>query len=370
MPDLATLHNTQCYRERKPLQSAHDRLFASNDYLGLSQHPKVIDAFIEGAKQFGTSASASSHVCGYTHAHQTVENEFAAFTGRDKAVVFGSGFLANLGVIGALSEHSQHLFLDKKAHASIIDAAKLAEKKFYRFAHNDTTHCATLLNQHAHPNDLLISEGVFSTDGQLAPLPELVALAKDNESIFVLDDAHGFGVMGKTGKGVCEHFNLSQQEVPILICPLGKAFGGYGALVAGREALIDLIVQRARSYMYSTALPAAMTRAMTASLHVLQKEPWRVVELQSHIAYFTQRAREKHLPLIASPSAIQSIVIGSNQKTVSMQKTLRDKGFHVACFRPPTVPHNQACIRISLRATHTKANIDTLITLLAETYED
>jgi len=339
--------------------------FCSNDYLGLSQHPQLKAALQHAASQYPLGSGSAHLICGHSHAHHALEEELAAFTGREKAVLFSTGYMANVGVISALCERGDWVLQDRLNHASLLDGALLSKARLQRYQHRDMADLKAKLSK--APGDvLLVSDGVFSMDGDLAPLPEMVGLANTRNSLLMIDDAHGMAVLGQKGAGIVEHFGLSQQDVPILMGTLGKGFGSFGAFVAGSEALIELLIQKARSYIYTTALPPAVCEATRASLRFVQGETGadKRAILQQNIAYFKQSARQLGLSLMPSDTAIQPLLIGDSQQALAISQQLWACGLWVSAIRPPTVPKGQARLRITLSALHQIQHIDALLDAL------
>ena len=371
---LAVRRQHNLYRQRLTLESpqgASVRVgdqpcinFASNDYLGLAAHPEVIAAFAEAARRWGVGSGASHLISGHCHEHQALEEELAAFTGRPRALLFSTGYMANLGVINALAGSGDLVVQDRLNHASLLDGGFLSRARFERYPHGDCETLATLLDLPGERR-LLVTDGVFSMDGDLAPLPELVALADRHGAWLMVDDAHGFGVLGASGGGSVEHFGLDIDQVPILVGTLGKAFGTFGAFVVGSEALIETLIQFARTYIYTTALPPAVAAATRASLRLVRAEAWRREHLHRLIARFRAGAEAVGIPLLSSATPIQPVPIGDPQRTLAIATRLRKAGFLVGGIRPPTVPAGSARLRIALSATHTEAQIDALLGALA-----
>lgn len=355
------------YRTRHLLQSAQGHTvhydnklcisFASNDYLGLANHPKIIAAFKHAAENYGVGSGASHLVVGHHQLHRQLEEAFAEFLQRDRALLFANGYMANVGVITALAEHYQTILLDRHNHASLVDASRFSNIKVKRFLHDDMGHLKKQLNALNHKNSLIISDGVFSTHGDIASLPKLISISHQYQAILYIDDAHGIGVLGGNGRGITEHFPATQKEVPILVCPLGKAFGSYGAIVAGSYDLIENLIQFARSYIYTTAIPPAFAAASLAALHVIRTENWRREKLKHLIRVFTKQAKERKLSVIPSITPIQALLIGDTQKAMQMNEQLLQSGYLVAVFRPPTVPNQQSLLRISLTSMHSEQHI-------------
>jgi len=363
------------FRERTPLENTRgvriridgkDFLsFCTNDYLGLASHPRVIKALQEGAERWGVGSGASALVSGYTSAHAELEKAFANFLQRDRAVFFSNGFMANIGVINALLQTKQAvLFQDKMNHASLLDAGKLSPALVKRYSHLNMHHLERQLQHYPAPLRIIATESIFSMTGDCAPLSHLVKLAKRHSALLMVDDAHGIGYLGANGKGCTEVFELNQTDVPLLVCPLGKAFGCYGAIVAGPHALLEMLVQYARSYIYTTALPPALAEAALSSLQLVQAEPKRREYLQSVIHYFKREAKARHLNILPSSSAIQPVFIGDEEKAVQIADRLFRDNILVKALRYPTVPKQKAVIRITLSAQHTDQDIERLVTLL------
>lgn len=334
--------------------------FSSNDYLGLANHPEVVESFKNAANKFGVGSGSAHLICGHSASHHALEHELAEFTGRERVLLFSSGYMANMGVITALVGRGDHVFEDRLNHASLLDGGLLSGARFKRYPHNNTAVLQQKINN-AEGRTLIVTDGVFSMDGDLARLPELAILAEKNNAWLMVDDAHGFAVLGKKGGGVVEHFGLNQQQVPVLVGTLGKGFGTFGAFVAGSEVLIETLIQKARSYVYTTALPAAVAEATRSSLKIIISDDWRRERLKHLIAHFQRGAKQIGLPLMVTETAIQPLLIGSSQKALEVSNVLLKKGFLVSAIRPPTVPKDQARLRITLSANHQEQQIDQLL---------
>ncbi|VVC76795.1 8-amino-7-oxononanoate synthase [Aquicella siphonis] len=344
--------------------------FCSNDYLSLSSHPDVKSALKRGALSHGLGSTASPLVSGYTDSHRQLEEEYAAFLRRDRALLFNSGYHANIGVITALAKRRSHIIADKHCHASLHDAALLSRAKYCRFRHNDLQHARALLQRHSGKHIVIATESVFSMQGDLAPLARLAAIASAHDALLVVDDAHGAGILGETGAGACEHFHLSQSDIPCMVTPLGKAMGSTGAIVSGNEQVIETILQFARSYRYSTALPPAFCDAARAALEIVKNETWRRNRLQKLCEFFLLESKQRELPLSSTdPTPVKSFLIGSSQSARMFQLRLMEHDLLTACIRPPTVPANAACIRITLNCTHDESQILHLLDQLKNLYE-
>lgn len=330
--------------------------FTSNDYLNLANHHDVKKAFIEGVQQYGLGSGSAAFVSGYLRSHQALEEAFCEFLNRDKAILFNSGYHANLGVISSLANKNSVIVADKLCHASIIDGIMLSRAKLYRYRHNDLAHAETLVRLCHNP--LLITESVFSMQGNITDAKSLAAM----QATLIIDDAHGIGVLGKTGKGICESQNLTQYDVACLVTPLGKALGSFGAIVSGSEDIIEHILQFARTYYFTTSLPPAVSHATLASLKIMQEESWRRETLHHLINIFIKGANERGFRLVSSDQTpIKSILVESNTKAIEIQRKLLEKNIFVSCIRPPTVPNNASRIRISLNCLHTEAQITQLL---------
>jgi len=376
---LSIAEENHLIRKNLPFESSHQAQikinkkkyinFSSNDYLGLSSSRSIMRAFRRGVKQYSFGSGSSVVISGYCVEQQTLERQFAEFLNRDTAVFFNSGYLANLGVFSALSKRDDSILSDKLCHASIVDGISLSRAKHYRYLHNDIVHLEKRLCA-AHGHRFIVSESVFSMEGHISPIAEIVSIAKKHQATLLVDDAHGIGVLGEDGGGICDHFSLSQEDVPCLIIPLGKALGGYGAIVAGKSGIIAAIIQWARSYRYTTALPAAIIKANLKALDLLKKENKRREKLQALIQYFITKAKTLTLPLLSDHSTtIKTFLIKCNKKAQAIQAYMFSKGFLVSSIRPPTVPCGTARIRISINYNHSKQSIEALLNHLKKAHE-
>jgi len=337
--------------------------FCSNDYLGLAAHPQVITALQQGAEQYGVGSGAAHLVIGHSSAHHALEEELADFTGRPRALLFSTGYMANIGVISALLGRSDTIFEDRLNHASLIDGGILSRARLKRYSHADAKHLASQLGE-AQGEKMIVTDGLFSMDGDIAPLTELAATAREHNSWLMVDDAHGLGVLGKEGAGSLSHFHLNQDDAPILMGTLGKAFGTFGAFVAGSEELIDTLIQQARSYIYTTALPPAVAEATRASLRLVRKDEWRREQLQQLIQRFRNGAAQLGLPLMNSITPIQPLLAGSAEQALDWSQQLEAQGILVSAIRPPTVPEGSARLRVTFSANHQDEHIDRLLDAL------
>ncbi len=343
--------------------------FCSNDYLGLANHPEVIEAMCRGASEYGVGSGAAHLINGHNSAHHRLEEALAEFTGRPRALLFSTGYMANLGVIGALLKPGDRLFEDRLNHASLVDAGLLCRARMIRYRHGDPQSLQRQLARGEEGRALIATDGVFSMDGDLAPLPSLVELARGHQAWLMVDDAHGLGVLGAGGSGILGHYGLTMKEVPILMGTLGKGFGTYGAFVAGSEELIETLIQQARSYIYTTAPPAALAEATLVSLRLAQQETWRRERLRSLIASFRRAVEQIGLPLMDSMTPIQPIVAATSQLALAWSRSLEEQGLLVSAIRPPTVPEGSARLRITLSANHTDRQLERLLNALSRLRE-
>lgn len=372
---LDTLKHQGLYRSRRVIESPqgiHLQIdgkqvvnFCSNDYLGLANHPDVINGFKTAVDIYGVGSGSAHLICGHSRAHHVLEEELAEFTGRQRALLFSTGYMANMGAISALVGRGDEVFEDRLNHASLLDGGLLSGAKFKRYAHADVDNLNAGLTQ-ATGNKLIVSDGVFSMDGDMAPLATLAATAKQQNAWLMVDDAHGLGVIGAAGGGVLEVCGLHQADVPVLVGTLGKGFGTFGAFVAGSDALIETLIQKARTYVYTTALPAAVAEATRASLKIVITEPWRREKLQLIAQHFRNGALQLGLQLMPSTSPIQPIVIGESQQAVAISNLLLNDGFLVSAIRPPTVPPGSARLRVTFSALHDYEQVDQLLEAIAK----
>ncbi|MGH8172438.1 MAG: 8-amino-7-oxononanoate synthase [Rhodanobacteraceae bacterium] len=338
--------------------------FASNDYLGLAQHPALREALARAASRWGVGATAAHLLGGHRDEHAALEDALARWTGRERALLFSTGYMANLGVISALLDRDDVCVQDKLNHASLVDAARLAGCELKRYLHGD---CESAQRQLATCPDaavLLASDGVFSMDGDVAPLTDLAALCRREQATLMVDDAHGIGVLGDDGAGSVRAAGLSQDDVPILMATLGKALGVAGAFVAGSATLIDALVQTARTYIYTTAMPPALAAAARAAIDVARFEDWRRHRLKHLIAHFRAGASAHGLTLSESHTPIQPVIIGSSAAAIAAAAQLEDAGFYAPAIRPPTVPEGKARLRITLSTLHGECDVERLLDAL------
>jgi 8-amino-7-oxononanoate synthase len=367
------------YRRRQTLESAQGPRvrvdgrellnFCSNDYLGLAAHPAVIDSLQRAAAQYGVGSGASHLVCGHSAPHRALEEALAEFTGRPRALLFGSGFAANTGTLSALLQPGDTVLQDRLNHASLLDGGRHSGARLQRFPHNDLAALAGRLERVAGAA-LVVVDGVFSMDGDVAPLAELAALAASRDAWLMVDDAHGFGVLGERGAGSLEAAGLGIEAVPVLMATLGKALGTAGAFVAGSEALIEVLLQEARNYVYSTAMPPAVAAAALTALQLLREESWRREHLQRLVGRFRRGASQLGLPLAEAPGPIQPLRVGAPEAALALSAALRERGLLVGAIRPPTVPAGTARLRVTLSAGHSEGQVDQLLEALATCWSD
>ncbi len=339
--------------------------FASNDYLGLAHDSRVVEAIRDGAKRYGVGAGAAHLLGGHHAAHEELEHELARWTGRERALLFSTGYMANLGVVSALLGKGDRCVQDKLNHASLIDAARLAGCDLRRFRHADVEGARRQLDAPERAALLLATDGVFSMDGDIAPLPDLARVAQSSGATLMVDDAHGIGVLGASGAGSLEQADVSAIDAPILMATLGKALGTFGAFVAGSAELIDGLVQFARSHIYTTALPPALAAATRVAVSMARDDDERRAKLHHNIALFRASAEAQRLALMPSTTPIQPLLVGSSEEASSLSQQLEKSGYFVPAIRPPTVPGGAARLRITLSAAHSQAQIESLASVLA-----
>jgi 8-amino-7-oxononanoate synthase len=363
------------YRQRLILDSAQGPLvrvdgreylnFCSNDYLGLAAHPRVVEAFRQAASEYGVGSGASHLVCGHSTPHHQLEEALAELTGRPRALLFSSGYAANTGTLTTLLQAGDNVFQDRLNHASLLDGGLHSGARFRRFGHNDTADLARKLET-AEGEKLVVVDGVFSMDGDSAPLADIAGLCQRHEAWLMVDDAHGIGVMGENGAGSVAAAGLNVEQVPVLMATLGKALGAAGAFVAGDEDLIEGLIQQARNYIYTTAMPPAVAAAALASLGLLRDECWRRQHLSALIERFRAGAEALDLPLMTSTSAIQPLLVGEAEQATALSQKLRERGLLIGAIRPPTVPAGTSRLRVTLTAAHSEAQVDHLLQQLGD----
>ena len=375
--ELADIAAAGLTRRRRVLDSPAGRIarvdgqevlnFASNDYLGLAGNAEIAQALADGALRWGAGSGASHLVSGHLTPHDQLENEIAAFTGFERALTFSTGYLANLAVTPTLAGRGDAVFADKLNHASLIDAMQLAKAngaEVQRYPHNDVAALERQLAASNAARKVIVTDAVFSMDGDLAPLPLIFELAERHDAWLVIDDAHGFGVLGRHGEGSLAHFNLPASPRILLMGTLGKAAGVGGAFVAGSATAIDYLLNKGRSYIFTTAAPPAIACALSKSLQIIRNGDALRANLMARIAQLREGLAGK--PLLPSATAIQPYIVGDNEAAVALSKALWERGLWVPAIRPPTVPKGTARLRISVSAAHTAGDIDHLLSALKE----
>jgi 8-amino-7-oxononanoate synthase len=340
--------------------------FSSNDYLGLANHPDIVRAFKTATDQYGVGTGSAHLISGHTKVHQQLEERLAEFTGRERVLLFSTGYMANIGVLNALGERGDVIYADRLNHASLLDGALLSKAKTRRYQHNDIASLERQIKGQPQGDALIVSDGVFSMDGDIADVVSLAKVAKRHQAWLMIDDAHGFGVLGKTGAGLLQQQRLGQADVPILMATLGKAVGTAGAFVAGSEELIEYLIQTARSHIFTTAMPAAIAAATITSLAIIQKETGRRDKLQQLIQRFKRGASAHGISLMPSNTAIQPIMVGSSEQAMAISQALLANGFLVSAIRPPTVAVHTARLRVTLSVSHSEKMVDELLFSLSK----
>jgi len=362
------------YRSRRVTESAQGAeiivdgkkllSFCSNDYLGLANHPDIRNAFIKGVEKYGVGSGAAHLVSGHSAAHHALEEELADFSGYPRALLFSTGYMANLGVAQALCQRGDAIFEDRLNHASLLDAGLLSGARIQRYNHSDVNSLEGKLSSSSKNEKLVMTDSVFSMDGDIAPIMDISLSCKKYDAWFMVDDAHGFGVLGKHGKGCREHLSISPEQVPVYMATLGKAIGTAGAFVAGSEDLIEYLIQHAKTYVYTTASPPAVAEATRASLKIVQQESWRREHLQKLIQQFRNGAEQIGLQLMDSNTAIQPVLVGDSKKAVKLSQRLLEQNILITASRPPTVPQGSARLRITFSAAHSEQHVEFLLDAL------
>ncbi|MEA3301987.1 MAG: 8-amino-7-oxononanoate synthase [Pseudomonadota bacterium] len=369
---LTEKHTRNLYRQRRIIDSPQQvdlssdgrqlLSFCSNDYLGLANHPDIKRAMKRGIDHWGVGSGAAHLISGHTAAHHALEEELAAWLGRERVLLFSSGYMANIGAITALTARGDQLFEDRLNHASLIDGGLASAAAFHRYKHSNINMLEGQLDAVSKGCSMVISDGVFSMDGDIATLMQLTACCERHDALLMIDDAHGIGVLGEQGRGCTDGY--TQQQVPVLMATLGKAFGVFGAFVAGSETLIETLIQDARSWVYTTAPPAAMAEALREALKIVISDEWRRAHLRQLISRFRHGAGQLGLPLMPSETPIQPVVVGEADRALRWSHALETRGILVSAIRPPTVPRQSARLRITFSASHTDAHVDQLLDAL------
>lgn len=342
--------------------------FCSNDYLGLASHPELVHAIQDAAARWGAGAGASHLLGGHSELHHELEHELARFMGTQRALLFSTGYMANLAVLSSLAGRGDVIFQDRLNHASLIDGAQLSRATLKRYRHVDMEQLERLLQQH-EGRKIVASDGVFSMDGDLAPITTMLELCRRTESLCYIDDAHGFGVLGKTGRGIAELSGGCATDYAdgylLSMCTLGKAMGSFGAFVAGSDEMIETLIQQGRSYIYTTALPPVVAAASLAALRISGAEPWRRDKLSTLVDYFRAGCQQRNIPLLPSSTPIQPVLIGNNEQVQQLAEKLQQQNLLVFAIRSPTVARGSERLRVTLSASHEQADVDILLDGLA-----
>ncbi|MGD2161165.1 MAG: 8-amino-7-oxononanoate synthase [Gammaproteobacteria bacterium] len=338
--------------------------FCSNDYLGLANHPEVKAAFIRGIEQYGAGSGAAHLINGHSRAHHNLEQELAEFTGYPRALLFSTGYMANLGLAQALVGKGDTALEDRLNHASLLDGGLLSGARLMRYQHNDSADLEAKLAGRTQGEKLVLSDGVFSMDGDIAELPAIADTCRKHDAWLMVDDAHGFGVLGEHGRGTLEHYGLAAANVPVYMATLGKALGTAGAFIAGSDDLIETLIQNSRTYIYTTASPPAVAEATRASLNIIISRPHLREQLNANIRYFRKACSQCGIEVATSQTAIQPVIVGDTQTAVAISEQLFAQGILVTAIRPPTVPEGTARLRITLSAAHACTHIDKLVSAL------
>jgi 8-amino-7-oxononanoate synthase len=369
--DLAELDAADLRRRRRIIESRHGTEvvvdgrrainFCSNDYLGLADEPALTEAAVAGARRWGVGAGASHLVSGHFAIHEAAEARLAAYVGCESALLFSTGYMANAGVMSALVGRGDAIFADKLNHASLVDGALLTRADLKRYPHRDPAALDRLLAQSTAPRKLIVTDSVFSMDGDLAPLAEIATLAETHDAWLMIDDAHGLGVIGPQGRGALKHFDLNAERI-LYIGTLGKAAGIAGAFAAGSKRLTDWLLQKTRTYIFTTGAPPLLAECLIEAVDLMESGDARRATVQRHIDRLRTGLPGAHL--LESTTPIQPLIVGENHKALALAQTLFEQGLWVPAIRPPTVPEGSARLRISLSAAHTDAQIDALTAAL------
>lgn len=373
---LTTRQAQHLLRVKRPLQSPpgprvqvdgrwlHN--FCSNDYLGLAHDQELAETLARSARQLGVGAGAAGLVCGHHHAHEALAEELADWLGVESVLLFGNGYLANVGILQALASKGDAIFQDRLNHASLLDGGLSSGARHQRYHHADVADIESRLRADTSRRRLVVSDGVFSMDGDIAPVPELLDVAKAQDALLVLDEAHAFGVLGEQGRGTVSHANLPADAVPLRIGTLGKAFGVYGAFAAGPKLLLDVLQQTTRTAIYTTALPPALAETTRHALCKVRADEWRRQRLREHTTRLREGLLAQGWSMMPSPTPIQPIHIGTSARAEALSAALAERGFWVGAIRPPTVPVGTARLRLTLTASHDDAALTALLNTMAE----
>ena len=374
--ELIKIKESGLYRDLRVVGNAQDThieiegrpflSFCSNNYLGLANHPSVVKAVKDAVEEYGWGAGASRLVSGNMILHEALEDTISRFKGKEAAIVFPTGYMANLGAITSLVSNGDLVICDKLNHASIIDGCRLSGADFRVYAHCNMDKLENILKKSSNYNrKLIVTDSVFSMDGDLAPLPDIVRIATEYNAMIMVDEAHGTGVFGENGRGVVEHFNLNK-EIDVVMGTLSKAIGSLGGYVSGDIDLISYLRNKARSFMYTTALPPAVCAASIAGINLIQEDPSMRESLWYNVRFIKDKLRSLNINMISSESQIIPILIGDAQKAVEISTLLYEKGILIPAIRPPTVPANSSRLRMTVMSSHTQGDLESLFEVLSE----
>lgn len=376
--DLESLKTKGLFRHLNEINSAQGPVinirgrelinFSSNDYLGMANDERLKKKMHEAVDKYGVGSGASQLICGRSEAHLYLEQQLADFLGRDRALVFSTGYMANLSVVTALGPGRKgHIYEDRLNHASLIDGAILSRAKLVRYKHKDVDSLACALGK-SKTMKMVLTDSVFSMDGDIAPLDRIANTCEEHGALLAVDDAHGFGVLGKNAMGTLSTFGLEQADVPVLVLTFGKALGVFGACVAGPSEIIETLVQKARPYIYTTALPPALAETVSMSLKIIRDDDIKRARLKELIYLFQDQANASSLPVKKSETPIQPFIVGDSKKALELSQRLLERGILIKAIRPPAVPANSARLRITLTASHTKEQVLQLLDVLDHEY--
>jgi len=368
--ELLDIKNKGLYRRLRIVESEQSSkavidgkeviLLSSNNYLGLVNHPKIKEAAKEAIDKYGAGSGAARLISGNNILYKELEEKIASFKNTEAALVFGSGYLANIGILSTVVEEGGLILSDELNHASIIDGCRLSRAKKVIYRHKDTRHIEEILSKNKRRKILIVTEGVFSMDGDIAPLPEIIDIAKRYSAMVMVDDAHGTGVLGKKGKGTVEHFGI-EKGIDIHMGTLGKALGGYGAYAAGDKGLIEFLINKTRGFIFTTALPPSVLASAISAIEVLEDEPHLIKRLWENRDYLVNGLKSLGFDTMGCETPIIPILIGSAEKALKMSEGLFEQGVYAPAIRPPTVPEDTCRLRLTVMTAHTKEEIDRAI---------
>ena len=373
--EIKKLKEQGLFRERKIITSPQGAQisvcgkkflnFSSNDYLGFANNEELKRCMIDAINKHGIGSGSSQLMTGHVKAHRTLEKKLSSFFNKQAALVFSSGYHANLAVASALINKNTIIIQDKLNHASLVDAAALSKGRLVRYRHKDLAHLEKILEKHKEQEQIIMTDGVFSMDGDYAPLAEISKMCRKYNALLIVDDAHGIGVLGKRGAGLAEEFDV-ENEIDLLIGTFGKSFGASGAFIAGSEAIIEAFIQKARTYIYTTALLPSLAATITQAVDLVEKSDNKRAHIKHLVKSYKESAINLDLPITNSPNHIQPMIFGCAKETDKISRALYKKNILASAIRPPTVPKGTSRLRISLTALHTKENISLLLNTISE----